>query len=524
MAKGVAPAAVGVREQSETWRAYRIYARIAAHAADPAWGLATASGVPLLPLFQRHLTERLLAGLRGAPEPLVPAAQHAATGAARLPIYLRRLLVERRAAQVLPRRDGRPRILVHPFFPNHLPSLLPLIDHLGRDRGHQVVVAGANPSTRGGQRVNAAPLAPLDVPYLPFEAAAGLRHLRALPGQIRAALAARAVVRGAPFQQRLPLEPEAWALAAAPLANLMGSYLPKILLYLELADALYARVEPDLVVVTDETLPLIGRVALAAAARRGIPTLTVQHGLLLDDPMYYGPPVADRVALWGEASARFLGAHGCPPDRLVVTGAARFDPPPAPDPVDLAAHLSLEPGTRIILFTSQPSGRDVPAGVLRQTVVALARATAAVGRAHLLIRPHPAQAEMELHTALASVPGAPVTVARTPALHAALAAAALCVTVFSTTGLEALLLERPLLAINLTGRPAMIPYVEAGAAFGAARADEVEAALRRALDPALQQAMAPARAAFVRDHLGPLDGRSLERLGAVVEQLLAGGR
>ncbi len=545
-------------------QAYGIFTALCRHGAGPPWAVRFRDGeTPLLPLFQREFTEALVAGLshghwlrpalaelrparaRAAPGSLPalqwaagdlsvvaggggPGGRHAARALqnlARHALYLPRLAGQQRRWSSPPEQPRRRRLLFVVNYPNHLPSLLPLIRRLAEDGRFDVLVTGADTATLRRGDVDPAPLEALAVPYLPFDGgarwidvAAALRQSLRVAGELSQA------VRSPAFRHGLTLPAADQALALPVLADLVHTRLPKVLLYLRLARALLRRLQPALVVVTDETLPLLGRVALRAAQAQGIPTLTIQHGLLLDDPMYYGGVVAEHMALWGEAERAFLVDHGSPPERLSVVGSTRFGrPAEVQDPLDLPAALDLPRATQVVLFMSQPGGRDVSPAANLTTVIALARAVAAVPNSHLLVKPHPAQAAAELtswRTALdeAGLSGS-VSVRADLPLHPAMLAAGLCACVFSTTGLEALWLDRPLLTINLTDRPDPVPYGSTGAAVSVGDPADLPRCLDQALDPSDQAARAGARRALVAAYLGPQDGAALDRLAALVRDL-----
>lgn len=542
--------------------AYHLYTQLTQAFSDLSY-----AGIPLLPLMQRHLTETFVTaleqvvGLRAflnavQPTTIMAANEYTAVitqlaihraqshtrmksfatplrftpyrrvgeSMARNAIYL--LRIRRLRAQKppipLPSPD-HPRLLFHPYYPNHLPSFLPLIKKLQADGRFDIWVAGADTNTLRQGDVDPTPVAALRVPYVPFETAVSWpRLLHSMTRGIRFAERLGRELRIESRWRELPLDKTMRHLAQIALVDLIETRLPKILLFLDMAAALYQTIQPNLVIVTDETLPILGRVALRAAQQQHIPTLTLQHGLLLDDPMYFGPAVADCFAVWAAFSRDFLVANGCPPQKLALVGSSRFSPLDASlTPLDLPALLNLPVQTRVVLFTSQPGGRDVSPQANLATFVALATAVSQLPHCHLLVKPHPAQTNAELDAWRQACPDAPVTFRRDLPLHSAMLGAAVNATVFSTTGLEALWLDCPLLTINLTDRPDLIPYAASGAAVAAYSAEEVLPALQQALDPADQQDRAPARRRFVERYLGAQDGRALDRLVALIAEMVS---
>lgn len=79
------------------------------------------------------------------------------------------------------------------------------------------------------------------------------------------------------------------------------------------------RRRPDVVLVGNPAT-LEGRIGVELAARLGIPTLTIQHGILIrEDPLWMGLPV-DRFCVWGEGGRRILRSCGYDDERIAVTG------------------------------------------------------------------------------------------------------------------------------------------------------------------------------------------------------------
>jgi UDP-N-acetylglucosamine 2-epimerase len=79
--------------------------------------------------------------------------------------------------------------------------------------------------------------------------------------------------------------------------------------------------------------------------------------------------------------------------------------------------------------------------------------------------------------------------------------------------LEAIVLKKPVVVVNLFKRPVLIPYVERGVAIGAYNADDIEGALKKALhDNDLKKKMDSARQSFINDFVSKIDGKAGERI------------
>ena len=323
-----------------------------------------------------------------------------------------------------------------------------------------------------------------------------------------------------------------------------------------------ARVDPSLVVTTTPGLFPADALVLREARRRGIRTAVVILGW--DNPTakgYRGADV-DLVIAWSERmAAQLVRHHDIPAERIAVGGVPHFDrylrPHARPDRTDALGAVGADPSLRTIVFTTpSPDLWTFNAGVAEALAAAAEDGRLGVP-AQVVIRPHPnfslsrvresaaplaAVAARHPHVHLFTpelAPGA-MTVATTAAdvdrLAALLAHADVLVNVFSTTTLEAFLVDTPVVSLSeAVGRPAYrsrpggvrawdeFAHLEgiqrAGATRVARSLDELVAEVAAYLaDPARDR---DARARAVRDECGPLDGHSGERVAGL---LLAAGR
>jgi CDP-glycerol glycerophosphotransferase (TagB/SpsB family) len=95
-------------------------------------------------------------------------------------------------------------------------------------------------------------------------------------------------------------------------------------------------------------------------------------------------------------------------------------------------------------------------------------------------------------------------------------------TVHSTVALEAMLLNKPVITINLTGTPDYMPYAESGAALGVYREEDLVPAIRKALrDPQVIEEMAQSREKFISEYAYKPDGQAAKRIAELITRLIA---
>ena len=108
----------------------------------------------------------------------------------------------------------------------------------------------------------------------------------------------------------------------------------------------------------------------------------------------------DRVLVWNEAQKREATTyHDVPPDRIVVTGAARFDDffemCPASSREEFCARAGLDPSRPFLLYlcSSRFVAPDEAAFVHKWARAVRGAADPAIAACSILVRPHPAHAE-----------------------------------------------------------------------------------------------------------------------------------
>lgn len=315
------------------------------------------------------------------------------------------------------------------------------------------------------------------------------------------------------------------------------------------------RAEHPSVVVLGNDLGILERLFVAEARRLGIPSLLVQDGVIalrpvpappvpvgvrvvrgalmalglrMPDAKPYGQNGADRIAVMGEAVARWLTAQGVPAERIAVTGQPRYDLLHALQ-TSTAQPAGLEPpglpeGKRIILFASQPYIRhkvcaEADARRIWQTVVAGVRALGA--NYHLVAKLHPSEDLAWTRRWLGKDFPAQWTMTRDVDVISLLWRADALVTVISSTALEAICLGKPVVLLDLGIMPESIPYLESGVALGAKDAEDLTERLRQALeDEATRRRLAQAREAFVSAYAGPMDGQASLRVAREIASLV----
>lgn len=267
------------------------------------------------------------------------------------------------------------------------------------------------------------------------------------------------------------------------------------------------------VVVAFHFQPRLATPYLVEARRRGISTVWCQHGLVAAPD--YESSLFDLCLVFNEYSAELVRPR-VSEARVVIVGNPWLD--------GTVEGLSRETSAAqetpsvasmpVVLVATQPTDPSGSERCENWWFSAVARACAAVG-ARLQVKLHPQQSahrEGEMYRRAIHAAGAQGEIIPHGAasLAALIAACDVFVSQFSTSILEAIVLGRPAIFIELRPGPPFYPFDDFGMARRITDSRELVAALSEAL-----QGVAPsfeARRAFAERHLEPVDGRSLDRM------------
>jgi hypothetical protein len=323
-------------------------------------------------------------------------------------------------------------------------------------------------------------------------------------------------------------------LTAADLAGMLLLQAPWAVRCYEEMRAAVAALRPRVVALYAEDSGW-GRATEAACREAGVPTVGVQHGILY--PNYYSYmhaegdddcPRPDRTAIFGEAAKRFLVEQGrYDPETLVITGSPKFDALlETAATLDRAAareRLGVRDGDLLLVVASRYRGIRVSFQSIGSALPGLLAAVETLDDVELIIKPHPAEPirDYEARVREAGARHCRVVAPKSDLIELIHAADAL-VTVESLSAVEALVLGRPVLVLNMpTNLRAM---VERGVALGVGMGEDPRPALESLRDPQTLERLRAARDAYLPELASGRDGRATERIVALLRQTAATGR
>jgi hypothetical protein len=331
---------------------------------------------------------------------------------------------------------------------------------------------------------------------------------------------------------------------------------------------LFERHRPDLVVTTSPGWFLPDALVLREARRRGVRTAAVV--LAWDNPTNKGYRGADPdlTVVWSQRMAeQIVRHHDYPRERVLVGGVPHFDPYLRPDGLpsreELFARLGLDPARRLVLFATRSPASYPHSPIVAQTLAGAVSEGALGHPAQLVVRLHPVSfrpgyhlpldeyrrlseqhphVHLDVPTVMSQKLRSDMPAAETTRLGALIKHCDVLVNVFSTTSLEAMLVDRPVVMVSPEahlsagkGVPQVAPewprefadyehtreLVERGAARVANSMAELVEEVGRYLDDPGRDG--PRRREAAARECGPMDGRSGRRVGRYLLQAMGVG-
>jgi len=291
--------------------------------------------------------------------------------------------------------------------------------------------------------------------------------------------------------------------------------------------------------VVESEYSSVGLGAIAACKSRSIPSIAVQHGAGMHPGYIRIPkmkqasakvfslrPLADRTVVFGEHTRQILTERGgYPQDSVVATGLPRFDVLAEKTrnlkEEDVRRKFGLRPESRVILcimhaFQAKYGYPDYD----KEYLSMMLEATRNLPQVHLVVKLHPIE-DGEMERQLVERSGVGDVVITSEGLAEILSICEVVTMISSTVGIEAAILDKPIVVVNVTGQPDTVSFVEEGIAIGVNRESDLKETILKILnDRELRGRLEKNRAAFIRRHVYAVDGRAASRIADEADDLV----
>ena len=404
----------------------------------------------------------------------------------------------------------------------------PVVMELRKDEGNEVLVIGVDSPMTGFTHKA---LKEEGIPYQTYETY--------INGEVR-----RKTARGVKFRRRrwnglkkdenfpqligydgMPL----WSVLKDRFSYIFSIMLPETIKHIETVNHLIDVEKPDIFVLTNELSP-IERAAAFIARSIDIPSLDLQS-------MAYSkreipiPISTDKTAVGGDLIRQLVIKRKGEAfkDRLVITGDPRFEYMLQTmkdfNKDEFRKQLGLGVDKTTVLFTSTPVQLAATAEIREQLCHCVYNAIKKLPDMQFVVKLHPGEG-FDLHYKLkVEMKVENVIITKDTNLYHLLDTCDLVMSFLSTTLLEAMIMEKPVIEINLTGIPDQLPYVESGAAIGVYREEDLLPSIKDALyNKEVRERLAEARRRFVYQYAYIQDGQASKRVADLVMQMIEESR
>jgi len=302
-----------------------------------------------------------------------------------------------------------------------------------------------------------------------------------------------------------------WELVADQCDFVFERLLPLMPKHVAFCQSVLDTVEPDTSVIA--TLPRsypLGNMAVLCKLR-GIPVLKIQHGIF--DPWFepfVQPLLFDRIACGGPYWRGKYVEKGAALDAIAVTGWPKYDE------YANAGTGSTNAKAKTILYLGPGELSESGIGVLKR-ISSLLDETGAT----LLIKPHPV--EDARHYSLSLPKHSRIVVLEPRAkLRDCLNRSDVVITYSSTGGIEAVLLGKRLLCLNLDHVRSVVRdmYIESGIAEEIVNLNQLEKLIRNMNDMVTAKDLRLARSRFISDMVHLVDGKASRRIVNLIHEMI----
>ena len=299
--------------------------------------------------------------------------------------------------------------------------------------------------------------------------------------------------------------------------------------------------KPDIIVAACE-YGAYGRSAVVEGRLRGILTVGIQHGVITPTHFDYryaahemsiklAPnhcPITDKTVVYGTYHKDILaGLCGYPEDSVVVTGQPRYNVLYYADKIydkeKIFRKYNINLEHKIILWTTQCHGLSDEENiknfkVIFETMQNLKDTT-------LIIKQHPREGKRYtkmIRNYLEKYKTNAIITPNDSDTYELLFVCDIMVTRHSTTAMEAVALNKPVVTLNLSGEPDLVEYVKEGVALGVYKEENLKPAIEKLLKD--DSELARNRAKYIEKYLYKTDGKATERVVNLIGEMIANRR
>jgi len=306
---------------------------------------------------------------------------------------------------------------------------------------------------------------------------------------------------------------------------------PRVVKHIEVAKRMIANEKPSLLLVQNE-YGEFERALVVAGKLKGIPTVAVQHGVITPKHLGYMFQKEDRTkvvlpditCVFGQYYYDLLANESIyKPSQVVVTGQPRYDILYHAGRIyskdRFLKEYKIDPSHRVLLWTTQCHGFSDEENIRNFRVVF--ETVEKIENVTLVIKQHPGEDKRYTEMIRDNLANYKIDAVVTPTssdTYEQLHACDLLITKSSTTAMEAVALNKPVIVLNLGGEADIVDYAEQGVALGVYKEEDLNPSIEKLLKD--DSELAKNRQRYIEKYLYKIDGKATERVIGLIERMI----
>lgn len=292
--------------------------------------------------------------------------------------------------------------------------------------------------------------------------------------------------------------------------------------YLEIIEKVIDREKPKIIVVMNDRY-WSSRGIIEIGKVKNIPTVGIQDAIGADVPQSWIVS-ADKLAIYGNYMKEMLVKKGVLESRLVITGDPRYDYISCCQngfkKEEVYQQLNIDIQKKIIVFASQLHGFKYEEN--KKLFCGLSRAMLSLPTVQLVVKLHPFDFPEIVNKITSEVDTNNIIIIKDIDLHKLLNTCEILMTVCSTVALEAMILNKPVIIVNLTNKSDLVPYVNKGAALGIYKEEDIANGIKMIMEDSnnIKSQIMLNQKKFIFDYAYKVDGKSSRRIVDLIYSMI----
>ena len=315
---------------------------------------------------------------------------------------------------------------------------------------------------------------------------------------------------------------------------------PLAVSYIELGKLMIDSEKPNLILLENEEGWRVRAFLVIASKLKNTPTLAVQHGGFehtqrgsmhpKDEIPPVGSvklpycPIPDKTAVYGNYYKELLTKVIIYPENsVVVTGQPRYDILADADKIyskeEFLSKFKINPNHKFVLWTTQCHGISREENI--KNFKAVFRTMQNLEDVTLIIKQHPNEGKRYtkmIKDCLTNYKIDAVVTQKSSDTYEQIFVCDLMITRHSTTAMEAVALNKPVIVLNLSREPDTVEYVKEGVALGVYKGEDLKPAIEKLLKD--DSELAKNRRGYIEKYLYKIDGKATERVVNLITKMI----